>query len=132
MGVGGGVVHGYGLWVMGYGLLHSGGARGGFQNFEHRLGEASPIVVCSGELLFAGRGQPVEFGPTVVLGNAPFGDDETLLLEFMEGGVQGALFDLKDVIGALLDPAGDSIAVGGRPGQGLEDHQVERAFEEVE
>jgi hypothetical protein len=50
----------------------------------------------------------------------------------VQGGVERTFAHLQDVVGELLDPAGDGVSVGGSPGQGLEDEQVERALEEVE
>jgi hypothetical protein len=50
----------------------------------------------------------------------------------MEGGIECAILDLEDLGGQVSDPFGDAESVHGSPGEGLEDHDVERALEEVE
>src|SRR5439155_985186 len=67
-----------------------------------------------------------------IVRQAPLALHPAALLEAVEGGVERALADLEDLAGELLDPAGGGVAVGGAPGEGLEDEQVERPLEEVE
>jgi hypothetical protein len=63
------------------------------------------------ELFAAGTGQPVELGLAVVLGEAPFGPDVALLLEFEQRRVEGAVVQGEMMGAGLLDAAGDAIAV---------------------
>ena len=50
----------------------------------------------------------------------------------MQRRVERSLTDVEHVIGELLDPPRDGIAVRGPPGERLEHQQVEGALEQVE
>jgi len=67
-----------------------------------------------------------------VSGDAPFGGDPALCLEALEGGLAGAVIDEEFVVGALLDGAGDALAVLAAEDQGAEDQQVEGSLKEGE
>ena len=69
----------------------------------------------------------------VVVGGAPLGGDPTALLEADERGVDGALVEEDFVAADLFDAAGDAVAVErAHGGEGLQDHEVEGALEEIE
>ena len=50
----------------------------------------------------------------------------------MEGGVERPFFDLKNVVGGLLDPSRDAEAVCWSPTNSFEDEQVEGAAEDFD
>ena len=50
----------------------------------------------------------------------------------MKSGVERALFDAEHVTRDVLNPSSDIVAVGGSPGERLEDEEVEGALKEVE
>jgi hypothetical protein len=95
-------------------------------------GELVPAGLFLGELVAAGGGELVELGALAFVGEGPFGGDPALGFEAVEGGVEGAGFDLEDVLGGLFDVLGDGVSVGGAEEEGAEDEEVERALEEVE
>jgi hypothetical protein len=82
------------------------------------------------ELLAAAGSEGVVFGFAVVFGDAPFGGEEILALEAVEGGVEGALFDGEGSAGDLFDAQEDAVAVKAAEGDGFEDEEVEGALEE--
>jgi hypothetical protein len=49
----------------------------------------------------------------------------------MERGVQRAVFDLQNIVGAVLDDVSDGVAVGRTQGQRLQNQHVERALNQV-
>jgi hypothetical protein len=57
------------------------------------------------------RCQLVELRFAIVLGLAPFGGDEALVLEAIESRVEGALLDLELVLRDLLDAQEDAVPV---------------------
>jgi len=112
------------------------GFRGGCEGevFDDEVdggGEAGPGFALALELGAAGGGDGIEAGLAVGLGGSPLGADPALLLEAVEGGVEGALLDLEDFVGELLDALGDGPAVFGLEGDGLEDEEVEGSLDEI-
>src|SRR5208337_615229 len=74
----------------------------------------------------------VILGFAIVVGDAPLGGDVAFLLEFEEGGVEGAVIDGEEVAAGLLDAAGDAIAVERAESlQSLQDHQGQGALPDV-
>src|SRR5690349_7173433 len=107
-------------------------ARGrGAQHLEDGVGEARPGIVRRDELFLPGRRQAVELRSPIMLADAPLRRDESPLLQLVERGIERALFHLQDVARAVLDPARDAVAMARRPGERFEDHQVERALQEI-
>src|SRR3954463_4627909 len=107
-------------------------ARGcGAQHLEDGVGEAGPRIVRREELFLSGCCQAVELRAPVVLTNPPLGGDQSALLQLVEGRVERPFLHLQHVARAVLDPARDPVAVGRRPREGLEDHEVERALQEI-
>src|SRR5438105_908010 len=94
--------------------------------------EASPLLRLFAELLSAGSGELIEARASSQLGHAPRRSDPSLLLDAMEGGVEGTLIDLKHVLRELLDTLGDRPAVARAGDEGAENEEVERALEQVE
>jgi hypothetical protein len=47
----------------------------------------------------------------------------------VESGIERAVFDLEDIVRAMLDYVGDGVTVGGAADQCFEDEQVEGALE---
>src|SRR5262245_44225975 len=106
---------------------HGAGCR---QRLGDGAGVALPRTHFGPQLRATGAGELVVLRATVVLGVAPLAGDPVVLLEAMEGGVEGALFDKQLAVGDALDPLGDGVAVPRAPREGLEDQHIERAAEE--
>ena len=51
--------------------------------------------------------------------------------EAVERGVEGALLDLENILGDLLDALGDGPAVLGLESQGFEDQEIEGALNKI-
>jgi hypothetical protein len=64
-------------------------------------------------------------------GDAPLGFDEFCFEEALERGVEGAFFDLEEVLRALVDVLDEGVSVGRLAAEGLEDHHLEGAGEEI-
>ena len=94
-------------------------------------GEAIPVGEFLFELGATGSGEGIELGDAAGFGFGALALDPAFLLEAMEGGVEGALLDLEDFAGDLLDALGDSPTVLGLEGDGFEDEEVESALDEV-
>src|SRR5262249_11851938 len=93
-----------------------------------------PLVLpdFDGQLVPSRRRKRVEARAAVVLGLAPGGLHPTLDQHALQGGIQRALFDLKHVVGRLLDVLGDAIAVHrAQSPQRSEDEHVQRAWRDV-
>src|SRR5688500_5871032 len=74
----------------------------------------------------------IDLGAPVVVGDTPCRRHPALALEAMQRRVQRAFLDEQRILGGLLDPFGDRIAMLRAPAQGLEDEQLEAAAENVE
>ncbi len=95
--------------------------------------EALPIGGVVRRAAYGRPGDGVELGFAVVVGGAPLGGDPAALLEADERGIDGALVEQDLVSADLFDAAGDAVAVQSAHGvEGLQDHEVEGALEEVE
>jgi hypothetical protein len=64
-------------------------------------------------------------------GDAPFGFDQVFLEEALQSGVEGAFFDLQEIVGGSLDVLDQGIAVERLPLERAENHHFEGAREEV-
>src|ERR1051325_2706598 len=102
-----------------------------FMSGPHHLGdgrrELAPLGGVGLELGAADLGERVDLDALPDLGRAPRRLDEALSLQPVERRIQRAFFYLKGVVGRVLEPAGDGVAMAGTPGQGLEDEEVECA-----
>ena len=76
-------------------------------------------------------GERVELGAAVVLGESPLGGDPASILEAAQGGVERALLDRENVVGRVLDPAGDGVAMRGAGEERFENENAEGALEEL-
>ena len=101
----------------------------GGQHAADRCGHPFPVLRFFGKLFSSGLGELIELRLAVVLGVAPLGVDQPLLLEPVQRRVERALVDLQDVFGNLVDPQCDAPPVHGDRGQCLEDQEVERPLE---
>src|ERR1700730_12894941 len=81
-----------------------------------------------GQLAPSRRRQPVIPGLAIVFRGAPEGGDPGAILQAMQRGIEGAVFDLKDRIGAVFDDVGDGVAVGGSEDERLKDQKVQSAL----
>jgi hypothetical protein len=68
---------------------------------------------------------------TAVVGKAPFAFDPAVEFEALESRIEGALLHLENVIGKLAEQLSDGIAVESAAGQGLEDHHVKSAGQQI-
>jgi len=71
----------------------------------------------------------IKFCATIVFGGTVGGADPFALDEAMARGIERALLDLQDFIGAEFDGFGDGVAVRGAEHKRAENQQVERALE---
>src|ERR671919_2030070 len=95
------------------------------------VGHALPFPRFDSELTAARRGEVVILGAAAQLRDLPLGLDPALVLETMESRIKGALIDLQDVLGNLLDALGDGPAVQGILLQRAQDQQIERAGQQI-
>lgn len=94
-------------------------------------GEAIPLGDFVFELRFTGFRDDVELCFAAGFVRTPFTADEALLFQAVKGGVERALFDLKNFAGDRLDPFSDRPAVPSLGSEGLKDQDVESALNEV-
>ena len=98
-----------------------------------QIGGLVPFARFARELLPPRGGERIELRAAIVLGLAPLGRDESLLLELEQGGVERAVVERQAVLARFLDAARDAVAVQGPEDlEGLEDHQGEGALLHVE
>src|SRR3954453_12076767 len=89
-------------------------------------GQPVPLVALGAQLAPAAWSKRVETRAAVVLGGAPFGADETALLEPQQRGIERALVDLQRVLGHLFQALRDAPPVERAEGfQRAEHHEVE-------
>ena len=81
---------------------------------------------------FPAGGQPVVLRPLVGLADAPLGLQPPALLEAVQRGIEGAGFDLEQVVGLRADGLADAVAVLRPPLEGPEDEHVEGALEQLQ
>jgi hypothetical protein len=93
--------------------------------------QAIPIGGFLFELSAAGGSKRVEASAAAGFGLARFGFDPAVKLKAMQCGIEGALLDLQDLAGDLLDALGDGPAVLRLQGEGFEDEEVESALNEI-
>ena len=94
-------------------------------------GEARPALGFSVELLLALGGQAIKLGAAIVFGSSPFGFEEATKLEAMECWIERAFFYFEELLGGLVNPLGDGVAVLRAPDERLEDEHLERALDEI-
>jgi len=94
-------------------------------------GEAVPVGGFFFELEVTSAAEGVELGDASGFGFGAFSLNPAFLFEAVQGGVEGALLDLEDFAGDLLDTLGDGPAVLGLESEGFEDQKVESALNEV-
>ena len=79
-------------------------------------------------MLSAGRCQPVIPGFAIALRSPPERRDPAAILQSVQGGVQGAVFNLEDVVRTTLNGMRDGVTVGRAENQRLEDQHVESSL----
>jgi hypothetical protein len=94
--------------------------------------ELFPVGLFFGKLAFAGGGEAVIFGAAVGFGLAPLGGEPALFFEAVQGGIEGAVFDLQGIGGAGAEGLTDAVAMLGAPLQGAEDEHVEGALQDFD
>lgn len=82
-------------------------------------------------MLGAGRSEFVGADAAIGGRDAPFGFDEFGFQEALQGGVEGAFFDLKEIVGGALDVLGESVAVERLDFKDAQNHHFESAGEEI-
>lgn len=80
----------------------------------------------------ARRGETVDAGAAIPLGNLPTGGYQPLQLQALQRGVERARFHLNGGVRGLADGLGDAVTVQRLEGQGAEDQHVERALEKFD
>src|SRR6202034_1052766 len=92
-----------------------------------------PIPSLGPQLFSSGLSQPIEARPAVIFRGAPLGCDRAFLLQLQQYGIESALIHRQQIAADLLDAPGDSVAVQWpQDVESLEDHQCERALQDVE
>ena len=99
------------------------------QNLGDGSGEFVPFAGFESELAAAFGGEAVELGATIVFGGAFFGGDPATFNEAVESGIERALFDLQNFVGAEFDGLGDGVSMCRAKEKRAEDEEVERALE---
>ena len=94
-------------------------------------GKARPALGFSVELLLAFGGQAIKLGATIVFGCPPLGFEEAAEFEAVQGGVECAFFYFEELLGGLVYPLGDGVAVLWAADECLEDEHFEGALDEV-
>jgi hypothetical protein len=94
---------------------------------EH-LFEAGDFLL---EVAQSGIGEAVDAGGAAFGGHSGFRFEPSFPEHALEGRVEGAFFDLEELIGDLFDVLDESIAVHRAEAEGLEDHHFQGAGEEV-
>src|SRR5450631_161701 len=85
-----------------------------------------PIASFLLKLLTTEPGEFVEFGLTIVVGDAPFGCDPSLLLQLQQSGIQGSIIEREQVSTGLFNAASNAITVLRSHGfNGLQDHECQ-------
>ena len=77
-------------------------------------------------------GDAVKFRAPIVFGGAFGGADPFALDQAMERGVERALLDLQNFVGAEFDGFGDGVSVGTTRNECLEDQKIERASQQLD
>jgi hypothetical protein len=83
------------------------------------------------EMPGAGRSEFVGAHTAVCGRNAPLGFYEFRFQEALQGGVEGAFFDLEQIVGGALDVLRESIAVKRLNFQSAQNHHLESAGEKI-
>src|SRR5688572_6075124 len=109
-----------------YGLLRR------LEYLADRVHELLPRPGLGAQLCPSHRGQAIDLGPSLRVGELPARFHPAALLEPVQRGIQRALADLEDFTRQLLDPARDGVPVRGAPRQRLEDEEIERALEQID
>ena len=103
-------------------------------SFHHQIdgrGEAAPVGGFLLELRATAGGQRIELGFSSRFRFRPFRFDPGFLFQAVQSGVEGALLNLKNFAGDLLNALGNGPAVFGFEGNGLENEEVESALDEI-
>src|SRR5438105_3565400 len=79
----------------------------------------------------AGGGELVILRAAVVLGRFPLGGDPALELEALQGGIEGAEFDIQSVARDGANGFGDTVAMKRSEEEGLQDQHVEGSLKEI-
>ena len=92
---------------------------------------AEPVVGLHAQPSASPGRKGIELGLAVVVGRPPRRGHPAPGLEPMQRRVERPLADRQDVLGGLLDPPGDVVAVGAAVAERLKDQEVERAPQNV-
>jgi len=79
----------------------------------------------------AGGSQAVVLRLPLVFRLAPFGRNQALVLQPVQGGVQRSLLNLETITGDLLNPKEHAVAVKRAQRHRLENQQIERALQQL-
>jgi hypothetical protein len=82
-------------------------------------------------MFFACGRQFVNTDAAIGGGHTPFGADQFIFEQALESGVEGAFFDLKQIVRGALDVLNQGIAVERLALERAENHDLEGAGEEI-
>ena len=95
-------------------------------------GQLLPARSLDGELLAAGRGEPIDAHALPILGDVPIRRDPFLSLEAVQGGVERSRVDLQRLVGVGANHLRDAVSVTRPPAQRLQDDEVEGALKQLD
>src|SRR5438309_80474 len=101
------------------------------QHLGHHAGEPRPAGGLLLKLRPALGSKRVIASPAMVLRDTPLRRNPPPPVHSVKGGIERSLLDLKRVVGQLLQPSGDAVAMHRSPGESLEDEHVEGALEQL-
>ena len=104
---------------------------GKLQDELNGLRELPPRGALARELASAGGSYLVELCAAAELGDSPFGFDESLFFEPVEGWIERALVHAECVVRDLLDATRNGPPVHWLAGERTKNEEVERALEEL-
>src|ERR1700720_2267541 len=107
---------------------------GSFRTAEkpgHKRCHTLPTLGLCKQLFAPSASERVILRLAVIFGSAPFGRDPAALLEPQQGWIERALVQLEQILGNLLNPLSDAVAVQRAHGmKGLQNNQIERALQD--
>src|SRR5262245_45234610 len=99
------------------------------QEAVHQRGRLGPGLGFRAKPAAAARGEAVEPGAAVVLGDAPVRGNGAFVLELEQNGIERALIDGQQIAADLLDASRDAVAVQlAEHVEGSQDDQVKSAL----
>src|SRR5215472_7185041 len=104
---------------------------GGLHYTRNRCGQSLPIVRFRDQGFAPTRRQAIVFRPPIVFRWPPFGINQAVQLQAVQGGVERAFLDAQHLLRDLLNRLGDPVPVHGPARERFQDEHVERTLHEL-